>query len=93
MQWNFIIKVCSELSACISFVKVVYVVDSYFNIVLQGGFVGLAKATSLKTAEVGKAVKKGEGNLKAPFALIIEVSICGYSIYRLMIMLEYVIAL
>ena len=63
------------------------------NIVLQGGFVGLAKANSLKTAEVGKAVKKGEGNLKAPFALIIEVSICGYSIYRLMIMLEYVIAL
>ena len=35
----------------------------------------MAKAGGLKTAEAGRAAKKGEVNLKAPFALIIEVSI------------------
>lgn len=39
----------------------------------QDGFVGLAKAAGLRTAEASKVVRKGEVNLKAPFALIIEV--------------------
>ena len=60
----------------ISFVKAVYsYLNNYCFKCIQGGFVGLAKA-SLKTAEAGKVAKKGEGNLKAPFALIIEVNIC-----------------
>lgn len=46
---------------------------------MQGGFVGLAKASGLRTAEAGRAAKKAEVNLKAPFALIIEVGVilCG----------------
>ena len=46
---------------------------------VQGGFVGLAKASGLRTAEAGRAAKKAEVNLKAPFALIIEVgmTLCG----------------
>lgn len=33
----------------------------------------MAKASGLKTAEAGKVARKGEVNLKAPYALIIEV--------------------
>jgi len=47
---------------------------------IQGGFVGLAKAAGLKAAEVGKVTRKGEVNLKAPFALILEVNYCTLNV-------------
>lgn len=48
--------------------------DTPFKYPPKGGFVGLAKASGLKTAEAGKVARKGEVNLKAPYALIIEPS-------------------
>lgn len=48
--------------------------DTPFKFPPKGGFVGLAKASGLRTAEAGRAAKKAEVNLKAPFALIIEPS-------------------